>query len=483
MFIIPAAALVVLAAITVFLVLRNVSPMLTVSRALNNLYSEAAERIDSTPLKAAGIFQDVIADGSVSASFTYNGALLNEPASGNVKILSDTKERDFALFAELTILGQNIDFEAYLNRERLAARSTLFDDSFYGLTYSSFRDDIRPFGRLIRLSDETMDRMADSIDLLSEAFNREAPEDDSGFEMYHALFTNFISNSEMTSRNVRIESGGRDVRCKKISITITEDALFGLLNDSYRLLENDETIRSHFYYFDDPVLFGNSLGEIGYDSLLRSYREAISEFESSYSGDFTISFYIGRDDRLLRLEIDADIRYDDDILIMNSKSDFGGSALDLWTLDISTTENQGQSDVLIVWDYWEHSGFLENRVTITTDGQDQFVLISSWSPDSGDFRLSFIDSDSDSKELAGKFAAHSDGFILTFDNLFPLYSGQSFALTIIAEKGADIGNITFIGPDQWIAALTRRLGSMIAGYGGDILDYLFRDLITNILPF
>ena len=483
MVVIPVAVLLLLAGVVFFVFFRDVSPLLTVNRALNNLYAEAAERVDATPLKALGMLSDTLKDGSVAIDFNYRDSWDGDEVSGTVLFLSKMEERDFALVADLSGYGQNIDFEARMDKERIAFRSKLFDDKFYGLTYGTFREDIRPFGELIRLDDEMMDSISDAVDALNEALNKDASVFDTYPEQYSDLLNVFFNNCVMTSGKSRIESGGASVRCTKVSFTITEDALFSLANDLYQLLENDETIRDYFYFSDSP-LPGGIPGGMAYDELMEAFNESIREFESSYSGEIILSFYVGRGDRMLRFEIDADISYDGDSVSIRTAFDFGTQSPDTWVLDISITGHNDDSSIKIVWYYLELAGCLENTLTVVLDESDQITLTSFWLPDVGDFSLSYVNGDGNGDQVVvtGTFLAAGDGFRLIFKDLFTPNDERSLTFEIAAVSGAEINQIEFINLDLWGEVLTQRFGQLVVGLGADFFEFLFRNLLSGSSP-
>jgi len=480
MVIIPAAVLLILAGASYFVFFRDISPLLTVSKAIDNLTAEISERTEASPLKALEMLSDTMEDGSLTISFDYIDTWDYDDVSGTVLFLSNKDEKDFAMSAAVSYYDLNIGFEAYLNNERIAFGSRLLDNNYYGFSYSTFRDDIRPFGWLIGIDEEIMDQIADIVDILSDALNgEESAADDAIVEQFDELFNDFLSGIEMTSDKSEIKSGGEDVKCTKVRLVITQEALLGLVNDVYELLENEETFRG-LSGISGFSLQSDVFSGMYYEEFMSILRESIMEFERSFSGEIALTFYIGRGDRLLRAEIDADIIYDDDRTITNIVFDFGASAQDIWFLDISLTDDNGLSTYSVVWIFQELPDSFENTLIISSppDQHSLITLTSSWPKDSGVFKLAFIDEDSygDPIEVSGTFIAGGDTFRLNFDNLFPPDDYRSLTIEIVVEPGADIDHVEFINIDQWSETMEFRFGPQFDQFGINLFELLPRYL-------
>ena len=404
-FLIPVLALLGLAAAALLYAFSGVSPLLTVSRALGGLRNEVTERTDATPLKALVMLPGILEDGAIAVDGNYGGV-------------------DF-------------DFEAYISKERIAARSLLFDDNFYGFRYGSFRDDIRPFGRLIGLPEETMDKMADVIETLNEALNRGGAAGEAGLREYSELLSDFLSKCEVTSAKTALESGAGE-RCTMVSIVVSEEAL-------------------------EEALF-----------------DLLGGLEMSYSGDITLSFYIGRGDRMLRVEAGGDIIYDGTRMNVSAVFDFGGSVRDRWEFRASLSGSRTHS-LEVTWDYGGQSGALETAVCVTLDGGDPITLKTSWSPQRGDFTMYLDAGDEFALETSGVFTEKDGGFRLAFDELLPAGYELPLALAIQAGPCADTGEIEFINLDTWADTLAHRAGELIDGLVADLMDDLLAKLVESLI--
>jgi len=432
-------------------------PMITLGKAFSNLGTEIEERFEATPLRALTMLAEILEDGTVTVNFDYENKLpglwWNTDASGWVTLSSNNATREYTLGAEVSVDGESFDVEAHINRERIAARSQLLGDNYYGFRYDTFREDIRVFGKIIGLSEYDMDMYANIVDQLNEAMNPEPGEEvlfETTYGAYIDVLTNFMDNIEVTSERTRLIRGEGSVRCRLIQMTITRRALLDMLGEFYDVLENDESLRAQIEVNSDPIqagFYGYGAGS-AYDELLKQLKEAIRVLERSYTGDITLSFYIGRADRLLHAEINADIDYDGIRTEVKGSLSFGDSVYDTWVFDVTVKGEKNNENIVIEWDYEAQPDKLVNTVRISSDDIESLALISKWEPEKGDFTLAYI-SDEESGEISGAFLVNNKDFRLVFYNIYPADSSESLFLEIVAKQGAYFEDIDFINIDKW----------------------------------
>ena len=459
---VPIIAVVVIAAAAFALFFFRTTPLLAASRALSNLGGEAAERIDSTPLKAIFMLNDTLKDGTLSVDFDYR-SWYGSPTGGSVTLSSNIEDRDFAVSANISADGDSFDAEVFINKDRIAFGSSLIDSNYYGFKYGTFRSDVRSFGDSAGLDDEMMDVLSDIVEMFGDMMNMEDSSEEYT-KKYSDVMSKFMKNCEVTSERDSVESGGSATRCTRVDMLIPEDALFTLMEDFIQLIEDDETFDKYLDLLSNNLM-RDAVGDISssYDSAIRDLRRMSREFERYYSGDITISMFVGSRNRLLRAEINADIRYDGDRTRIKGTFDFGASATDRWTMNISVTAGDFRESARVVWDYRERSNAIENTLTLSSGDSDPVTLRSSWSPDRGSFTLSFEEY-GDELEIGGVFKPSDDGFRLSFDNLFKdSYSDESLTIEINAKSGARIKQVDFINIDKWDEELFENMGGLFGG--------------------
>lgn len=452
-----------------FIFFRDLGSVALVGKALYNLGTEAEERFDHTPFKIFTTLGDVLEDGTLTTSFNYStaimGGFLNTDVDGTFILSSDLKERNFALEAQVgtgTFLGA-VEFDAYINRERLALRLPVLDNNYYGITYDTFREDIRSFGNLLMLSDDIMDEFADYVDILNTALNVEVSDisDVDIQPVFSDAIKNFTANLEIKNRRTTINSGNESIRCRVVEFIISKATLLCLLDDIYNEFDSNEALQD---IIDDiygsipfPVLFGNNSV---YEQFSRDFRSFIEEFERSYSGDIVFAFYIGNKDRLLRAEINVDIEYDNNQIEMSTMFDFGKSIDDDWVMEIWTRESGSAENYSITWSYDKTSDVYTNSITIYTGTMDSFVLTSEWDINRGDFTLSYADR-WDRSELTGILTTNDKDFRLSFNDLFPNDPYTGLSIEISTRAGAQIKEISYINVDRWGASLIESITRLI----------------------
>jgi len=306
-----------------------------------------------------------------------------------------------------------------------------------------------------------MDTMSDIVEMLGEMMNMEYENEDYT-KQYADVMSKFMNNCEVKSERDSVESGGSSTRCTRVDIVIPDEALFALFENYIQLVEDNDLPEKYTDLFNNASVF-DVLGNVSnsFDDAIRDLRRASREFERNYSGDITISMFVGSRNRLLRAIVNADIRYDGDRTRIKCTFDFGASATDRWTMNTTVTTDYNKTSVKLVWDYRERSNAIENTLTISADDSDPAILRSSWSPDRGNFTLSF-EQYGDESEISGVFKPSDDGFRLSFDNLLREsgYYDQSLTIEINAKSGARIKQVDFINIDKWDEELLEEMGNI-----------------------
>jgi len=459
-------ALVILAICAVYFVFfHNVSHMMKVGRALNSISEEIEERIDNSPLKALSMLPEIMEDGTINASVDYSYDLFGDWFDGadigvDIQLSSNTKEREFALNIKDTSLNIFEEVNLQMNRERIALNLDILDSNYYGIRYDTFRDDIRVFGRLIFLDNETMDTMSDIVDIINEIINFE--ETDDLQEAYAEAFIKFAGNLKTTSNRTTIESSGENVRCTAIEILVTKADIFSLLTDIYEIAKTNESLQAQYAIFDNPAftgLFGGYGGSF-YEEYLQELRDVIDDFEKSYEGDIRVGFYIGSDDRLLKMTVNTDMEYEGEKVDFDASFGFGNGVEDDWIFIINS---DGISDNFeIIWSYNSQSGNHINTLDINIDSSST-VLVSEWDDNTGRFKLSYSSILLPGGEITGNFTFDDDSFQLKFDNLLSEQTNGRLLIDLSAKQGAQINEIDFINIDKWGSALIESLTKLLLG--------------------
>jgi len=197
---------------------------------------------------------------------------------------------------------------------------------------------------------------------------------------------------------------------------------------------------------------------MSYREALREIRGALRDFENNSTGDITYSFFVGKGNRLLRMDTSIsynDAMYTGERAVSQGTCDFGASPKDRWVFSLTSTDSISSYEAKVIWDYKERSNGVESTLTIESSASDPVSLKLLWIPDSGDFLLSVGDRWNE-YEVTGAFTADDKGFRLELDDL----TGDPYmylTIGITAEYGAQIGQIDYINLDKWGESLIEKL--------------------------
>jgi len=453
-----------------YIFFRNVGPLMSLGRALNNLSIEAEERLNNSPFVAIPMLSEILKDGTITADIDYTTALffdwLTADINGRVKLSSNTETRNFSLEAQVGAYGGSIDLDAYLNRERLALRFQFLGDEFYGLRYDTFREDIRVLGNLINLSGGDVDRLTDIVDRINEMVNAEVVDDDTTSELFSQAFSKFFRNLKISSSRSNLELNGERQRITIIMFTVTKETLIALLNDIYDILENNGSLITQSGMLDNPALSGITGDDFStdYDRLLREFRSTIDELEHYYSGDITATFHVGRDDKLLQVFINADLEYDGESSELIANFVFGNPTVN-WTFSLSNTTANYTDTITVRWShYTERSSVQVDNLNISISNRNRnktgsdinsrntIDLTSTWYQDTGDLTLRYlgsVDFEFESTEITGYFTAGDNSFRLILDDVFPDDISTRLRFDITARSGSHFNEIDYVNIDKW----------------------------------
>jgi len=447
-----------------------------VGRAVYNIAAEAEERIDHSPVKAAIMLGDVLKDGTVKTDFVYStsilGNFLTVDVIGEALLSANLEARNFALEASIKALGTTIELDANMNKERLALRLPLLDNNYYGITYDTFRDDVRVFGQILSLSDDLMDGWADYVDILNRIINTEIDIFDEPPIPRDSL-RKLIRNLEVNNRRSEIISGEERINCRLIEIKMTKESVVSLLYELYDILEGNESAQALFLYIVGTFFYQDSQEDIyrTSDDFPEIFNKLVTDIETYYTGDIVLSFYIGSGDRLLRAELNIDAKYDHHPKDLTIIFDFGSSIEDDWKLvfDVENFYTPGKHE--IIWSYDtktnNHGSTTTssciNNMILTTETNHPISVTSEWNIDRGGFVLTMQNED-ETVSLEGLLRIDDNNFHLRIDDLYPDLPNTGLKIELSTQTGAQINDVpTFINLDKWSSNFIESLIRLVFG--------------------
>jgi len=447
---------------------RNVGTMMLIGRAFNNIYVEIEERYNATPLPEFEVLGEILKNGSITADFVYTtsflGGWISVDVNGQIKLLSDTEARNFALEVQIGAYGESIDLDFYMNKERMALRMRLLGNNFYGLNYDTFREDIRILGNQIGLDRQTTDMYADIIDQINTVMNAQAvtePGDIS--DIYSDITADFIRNLKITRSRERVKSTDDIINgCRTVEISVPKNTLIKLLKN---ISENENAMQSQYGILN--IIFSQSDLQMfagDYDLFKKEFNKLITDIERYYTGDIKADLFIDKNDRLARIYFYTYINFDGSETDISATLCFGTSVNDEWMLNASYTASESFDYITLKWNYEDRTRIQINSITAETNNIEPFTAVSEWDRTQGHFMLTFADND-DSRTVSGNITTTESNLYIKFDEIRFDDSGNKLNAEITTQTDIRIDEIDYINIDKW---------------GSTILE-AFIGTITNLL--
>jgi len=469
----PIIAVVAIAiALGIFIFMRT-HPLLVTGRALANFNDELSERIDATPLRVAGLLADILEDGAVNVelSYTYRVGFWTRGNSSSVTLSSNIADREFSLGADISLGGLTFDAEAFLNRERLAVGSGVLGDNYYGITFSTFGDDILRFGRVVGLDNQTIDTLISAVEMLERILNMDEF-DDAVLEPYMRLVEDFIRSLRPTSERIRSNTPKwQGIRITRIEYVITSNDISQFLYDLVTLISDDENISGQLESLSSNPMFFDILGSLDMphdNDIIQALRDVAEVFESDFYGEIAFAFYIDRQDRLKLVHVRVDAEFHGEKVFIRTGIDFGLTAMCDWMFGVTVISDDVPRFNRMVWEIREGLDEIENFLRFYFDGLSEDLSLI-WSTESGRIYLKFPDSWGH-EDISGvllvyedAFSLYIDSFPLTLDIPFTRFLSPEMEVVISAESGAQIREIEFVNIDGWGQEIVQRLGSLLFG--------------------
>ena len=437
-------------------------PSRAVARAVSNSGGEFAERISTTPLQAIPMLFDIFEYGTLNVGFSYSDRW--ETISGHFSLAADASEESYALRGQLDIDGFDLGFAAYINNERVAIGVPQITGNYYGFNFSTFRRDFRNLAQdILGLSNSEIDEIANIVEWIDEQNNAEVSLED--YEAYLEAFTAFMRDAESGSeRGVDVRVGLDTVSTRRVDYVVNARDLTNLLSTWVDIMAEDDNVRA---MFNGPMHMNLGMGAVhSHSQMIRELRSLINELEDAFRGRITISFYIGSQNRLVQIAMNANLVVDGETIALRGSLNFGNSATDTWHMTMSYTDARGDTyTVNIAWEINSQAGTHEHVLSASME-QDAFYLTSVWNTQNGEFTFNSTEIDNwgtwENELLSGVFTISDNDFTLQLD-FESDWSGSETSVTIYtdsrrADTGTDvrftnISEITEATIDRWEDAL------------------------------
>jgi len=374
---------------------------------------------------------------------------------------------EVAIGGFLGMLVPPIDFEMYANLERMAARTSMFSDDFYGVVFATFREDFTAFADLLGLglSESDVALVADMLDWYVEYMS--IPVSPHHFDTYMELYHAFAISVEGDP----VDMGDGVTR---IDYTYTLEDLMQLLRDMLNHFEQDEVMRAHIDMqatnpamaaldeeFDD--VFGTTM-----EALWDALDDADAQIaEAGLVVVITESNFIANG-RMQAIQVSAVVTSEDETGTLLAIFDFGDAVYDTWTLDVYIAEEGEEMEAIFraEWAFEALDGTYVNTITLQPLIIDAttYTLSATWDSETGAFTLRYA-SDWDTFTLSGTFTVEGSVYTIVFDAFDVPFVGE-VSLWIERDANAPIPDVDFVSMANWDETVVARFMDLMDNLGG-----------------
>ena len=404
--------------------------------AAPSVFDELTERVEGSPLQIFSILNDSLERGVVSVDADWG-----EDTSFAVSLYSNHRNQDYGLSIAVNDNWVNFDIDILANRERAAARASAASNNFFGVQFDTFAEDLFIFlggleaygfiPDIFSILDD-LNELEGYLNYLDDFMNLNSID----LMDYIDIITDALLQIEQTTERVAIRSAGRSVGVYRNSFTIEVDAFFSILIDMIdrtEALAGSETVNIIFSEMRQEIL---------------SARETIE-------GIIVVAVYNERrGDRIRRITFDIETvehmfsGYQEDNVTF--KLDFGGSATDIWMLEL--VDSAFNETNRLTWEVEENEDNITHIFTATTHTEwgnqlDKDIFIVDWNRSTNYLVFSYENHSPWREATIDSITGY-----LTMDNTsFTLqFAEDDFNIELSAESGVPVPDIDFINLDRWI---------------------------------
>ncbi|MCL2048470.1 MAG: hypothetical protein FWG87_07055 [Defluviitaleaceae bacterium] len=391
-----------------------------------NFEKELAQRVETSPLHIFNTIGKALEHGTTKINVVvdaerpdwYGEGVTRSTNGANITIQADVENSNLLLNADIVSDNEPINFMAFLNKNGMGIGSDLIGGN-YGVNFATLVPDALRLMEEAMAGDEVSVDFADVealVDIFKQAGERMmyATADDDEYVRLLADFNKKYGKSEETE----LIRGDQAVKATRIYTDMPMNEAVKIYRDLFEIFERDPLVDA---FFANPLIA--MAGENAREEFMSGIRSALDEMESELSAvgasAAQVSYYVGENDRLLRMEqaMDMDI-YGEAVKIVMAL-DMGDSATDTWTLEIDAETPDGSFYATIDWTIREENGNHIHGFSVAAGDGGWFNFSAEiaiyWNPQSGDFVVML---GRDNELLKGSFTANGTEARLYFDFMF-----------------------------------------------------------------
>lgn len=445
-----------------------ISPKTAAALAMAKTASQLAKRYEDSPAAVLGQVSEF--EDGVKISLAGEAEVEGERFSAEIDMLAD-KQKRFSAGAALRYNDTEYGAGVYMDADVLAASVSFFEEGqYYGITFDSFREDIKKSVLANYLTDEEIDQMADALEKISESYSKET-DIEALLEPYQEIISDYIMDMKAEKGSAEIRVNGESKNCSTVSFIIEEDDLRELCDQIIDTLENDEDLKGLLL---DEGMLSASYGDMGgYDideiwerDVVGALDDGIDEILDAIDFEAELIYYI-YSGRVVNLRLDGEVEADGEIYGVRLDMNYGLNAA---TDDIScklTIEYEGEELVIkltskITNEKDQFKETITYRVETPVGDVAEAELGSKWNKETGKLTLSLGYSDnysSNELSVSCKLVELDDGFKITVDqddvvalleatgSVMP--EGLEFEVSLSCTECGEVSRPNFVNLDQW----------------------------------
>lgn len=432
-------------------ILKMISPHAYVAVMMKNTNSDLQDRMEGTPAGILASSSDCMDDGSLGIDVSYTDEELGD-MSANVTLSSDVEEKKWEIKADVSVMDVTADFKAYVDSNAFAIGSdALTGGNYYGITYSTFAEDIKSsvFGDM--LDDEDTEMLTTLVDAVDTTIDTAANIEER-LEPYMNVLTEYVKGLEAKNGSEKIELDGKQRNCSTVAFTVNQDDLVNMLGDMLDILEKEPEF--------EGLIVNLDIGETS--DIMDTLRDGLDQINEAIDAEATVTYYVYNSNVVdVKVAIQIENPDGDEKIEVVTDVCFGANPKKSDIIVQCTVNAMGEKvNVKAVYsDAWDGDDFKSTcTVVVKNDGEKVAELEqeTKWNKESGKLTISAgVEDEKISCTL--KLVEKDNGFTISIEDMYaficeldPSFDEEEFdcSVKVTFTEGVSISTPTFINLDK-----------------------------------
>lgn len=466
-----AAILVVALAFTWKALLMMIAPKTALSLAIGTTGKDLQQRYSHSPAAVVAEGTKYLQDGklSINADISYEG----ERMQTQLDLAFNKEKKQTAAGAALTLGEKNYNASFYLDPEFAAVSTDLLkDDTYYGVTFETFKEDIRKsvFGE--ELSDAQIEHIDSIIQVFLDIYTLDIDREELS-KPYKQVIKQYIKDQETEKENDTIIIDGKEYSCSTLTYSLSESDLYDLLDELIDTLEDDTDLKALICRERIGNLIGINMDE-AYEEFILDMRKNLEEAFEEADFSLDVVFYV-RSGRLVSMELESNIEVDGEEAEISAEISFGLQSKSDIVIDLAAKVDGEKAGIKLISkvtdDQDSYKETLTAEVNIPYEDKVKVTFSTKWNKSNG--KLTFTakaQAEGDTQEFSMQYTLNklSNGFELIIDQKNvedfldqmdgdALPEGLEFTISVRCTKGADITKPEYVNIDRFDETLLQQL--------------------------